>query len=117
LQLVDGNAREALETFNGIADEEFRYAGVAMAAYTLGDAQASERALDKLIAIGAQDAAYQIAEVHAWRAESDQAFEWLERAYRQQDGGLADLKGDLQFASLHSDPRYTAMLRKLNFPP
>jgi TolB-like protein/DNA-binding winged helix-turn-helix (wHTH) protein/tetratricopeptide (TPR) repeat protein len=117
LQLVDGNAREALETFNGIADEEFRYAGVAMAAHTLGDAQASERALDKLIAIGAQDAAYQIAEVHAWRAESDQAFEWLERAYRQQDGGLADLKGDLQFASLHSDPRYTAMLRKLNFPP
>src|SRR5258708_27090067 len=35
----------------------------------------------------AQDAAYQIGEAYAWRVEKDKAFEWLERAYRQQDGG------------------------------
>jgi TolB-like protein/DNA-binding winged helix-turn-helix (wHTH) protein/thioredoxin-like negative regulator of GroEL len=117
LQLVEGKAQEALATFQSNSDEEFRDAGVAMAEYTLSDAKASQQALDRLIATGAGDAAYQIAEVYAWRGEKDKAFEWLERAYRQQDGGLADLKADLQLASLHSDPRYLAMLRKLNFPP
>jgi len=117
LQLIDGKAQEALDTFQSNSDEEFRGAGVAMAEHTLGDAKASQQALEKLIATGAVDAAYQIAEVYAWRGEKDKAFEWLERAYRQQDGGLADLRGDLQLASLRSDPRYVAMLRKLNFPP
>jgi adenylate cyclase len=117
LQLVDGNAQEALATFQGNLDEEFRGTGVAMTEHTLGDAQASQQALEKLIATGAADAAYQIAEVYAWRGEKDKAFEWLERAYQQQDGGLVDLKGDFQLVSLRSDPRYRAMLRKLNFPP
>ena len=117
LQLVDGKVQEALVTFQSNSDEEFRGAGVAMAQHTLGNAKASQQALDQLIATGAGDAAYQIAEVYAWRGEKDKAFEWLERAYRQQDGGLAGLKGDLQLASLRSDPRYAAMLRKLNFPP
>ncbi len=117
LQLVDGKAQEALDTFQSNSDEEFRGAGVAMAEHTLGDAKASQQALEKLIDTGAGDAAYQIAEVYAWRGEKDKAFEWLERAYRQRDGGLADLKGDLQLAALRSDPRYVAMLRKLNFPP
>jgi adenylate cyclase len=117
LQLVDGKAQEALATFQSNSDEEFRGAGVAMAEHTLGDAQASQQALEKLIATGAGDAAYQIAEVYAWRGEKDKAFEWLERAYSQQDGGLVDLKGDFQLASLRPDPRYRAMLRKLNFSP
>jgi TolB-like protein/DNA-binding winged helix-turn-helix (wHTH) protein/Flp pilus assembly protein TadD len=117
LQLVDGKAQEALATFQSNSDEEFRDAGVAMAQHTLGDAKASQQAIDKLIAAGAGDAAYQIAEVYAWRGEKDKAFEWLERAYNQQDGGLADLKGDLQFGPLRSDPRFSTMLRKLNFPP
>jgi TolB-like protein/DNA-binding winged helix-turn-helix (wHTH) protein/Flp pilus assembly protein TadD len=117
LQLIDEKAQEALATFQSNSDEEFRGAGVAMAEHTLGDAKASEQALAKLIATGAADAAYQIAEVYAWRGEKDRAFEWLERAYRQQDGGLVDLKGDFQLELIRSDPRYAAMLRKLNFPP
>ena len=117
LQLIDGKAQDALATFQTNSDEEFRGAGTAMAEHTLGNAKASQQALEKLIATGAEDAAYQIAEVYAWRGEADKAFEWLERAYRQQDGGLAGLKGDLQLAPLRSDPRYAAMLRKINFPP
>jgi TolB-like protein/DNA-binding winged helix-turn-helix (wHTH) protein/Flp pilus assembly protein TadD len=116
LQLVEGKAQEALATFQGNPDEEFRGAGVAMAEHTLGDAKASEQALEQLVVTGAADAAYQIAEVYAWRGEKDKAFDWLERAYRQQDGGLVGIKGDLLLASLRSDPRYVAILRKLNFP-
>ena len=88
-----------------------------MAGHSLGNAQASQKALNQLIATDAGDAAYQIAQVYAWRGEKDKALQWLERAYRQQDGGLADSKAEPTFASLRSDPRFAALLRKLNFPP
>jgi TolB-like protein len=117
LELIDHKAAESLATSQAIASDGFRNAGVAMAAHTLGDAKASQQALDQLIATDAEDSAYQIAEVYAWRGEKDKAFEWLERAYRQLDGGLASTKIDPLLASLHSDPRFTALLRKLNFPP
>jgi tetratricopeptide (TPR) repeat protein len=116
VQLIDGKASEALATSQIISDEDFRSAGVAMAEHTRGDAKASQQALEKLIATSAAEAAYQIAEVFAWRWEKDKAFEWLERAYRQQDNGLSQTKVDPLLASLHSDPRFVAMLRKLNFP-
>jgi TolB-like protein/DNA-binding winged helix-turn-helix (wHTH) protein/thioredoxin-like negative regulator of GroEL len=117
LQLFDGKARDALATFQGNSFAIFRDTGVAMAEHTLGDAKASQQALDRVISTAAGDAAYQIAEIYAWRGEKDKAFEWLERAYRQQDGGLTGIKIDLMLESLRSDPRYVAMLRKLNLLP
>jgi tetratricopeptide (TPR) repeat protein len=117
LQLIDGKARESLATSQAIAYDAGRNFGVAIAEHTLGNAKASQQALEKLIATDATDAAYQVAEVYAWRGEKDKAFEWLERAYRQQDGGLAFTKADPLLASLRTDPRFTALLRKLNFPP
>jgi TolB-like protein/Tfp pilus assembly protein PilF len=117
LQLIDGKAQESLVTAQSTADEDFRSAGVAMAEHTLGDAKASQQALEQLISTSASESAYEIAEVYAWRSEKDKAFEWLERAYRQKDAGLIETKMDPLLASLHSDPRYAAMLRKLNFPP
>ena len=117
LQLVEGNAVEALATFSKIMDDEvFRLFGVSMAEHTLKNPKASEHALEDLIGKHAQDAAYQIAEVYAWRGEKDKAFEWLERAYTQHDGGLVEMKVDLLLADLHGDPRYQAFLRKMNLP-
>src|SRR5277367_2896644 len=95
----------------------YRDTGVALAEHTLGDAKASQQALDKLIAASARFAAYQIAGVYAWRGEKDKAFEWLERAYRQQDGGVVGIKTDPLLASLRSDPRYVEMLRRQNISP
>ena len=44
------------------------------------------------------------------------AFEWLERAYWQRDGGLAEIKADPTLKSLRTDPRFNALLRKLKLP-
>lgn len=117
VQLMEGKTLEALTTFKENEDEEFRLAGLAMAGHTQGDETVARQALEKLIAVGAHDASYQIAEVYAWRGEKDRAFEWLQRAYRDRDGGLVDLKGDFQLADLRSDPRYRKLLRELNLPP
>ena len=60
--------------------------------------------------------AYQIAQVHAYRGESDKSFEWLERAYKQRDTGLPTLNTDPLFNTLRHDPRYTELLKKMRLP-
>jgi ribosomal protein L44E len=60
--------------------------------------------------------AYQIAEVYAFRNQSDEAFEWLDRAYAQHDVGLIGTKVEPLLKSLRHDPRYAALLKKLNLP-
>jgi TolB-like protein/tetratricopeptide (TPR) repeat protein len=56
------------------------------------------------------------ASTYARRGDADRAFEWLERAYQQHDDSLAGLKVSYGFRNLHADPRYKAMLRKMNLP-
>jgi hypothetical protein len=59
---------------------------------------------------------YQIAEIYAFRNQSDKAFEWLDRAYAKHDDNLIFTKVDPLLKSLHNDPRYAALLKKLNLP-
>ena len=114
--LLGSDPKAALAEFRQEPLEASRLAGVAMAENDLGHATESQQALDDLIAKAAQIAAYQIAEVYAWRGEREKAFEWLDRAYAQRDSGLPFVKSDPLLAKLHGDPRYAAMLKKMNLP-
>ena len=67
-----------------------------------------------LLRDGQNQSAYQIAEVYAWRGETERALDWLERAYAQRDGGMVDIKVDPRVASLHGQPRYDALLRAMD---
>jgi hypothetical protein len=60
---------------------------------------------------------YEVALVYAGLGEKDQAFEWLERAYRVHDKGMLFLKIDPPLDPLRSDPRFQDLLRRVNFPP
>jgi tetratricopeptide (TPR) repeat protein len=93
-----------------------RLTGEAMAYHSLHRPEDSEAALQKLIATYQKDAAYQIAEVYAYRGESDEAFEWLDRAYQNRDPGLPGLKTDPAFKSLREDTRFTSLLKRMNLP-
>jgi tetratricopeptide (TPR) repeat protein len=48
--------------------------------------------------------------------DKDHALEWLERAFREKSGSAQFLKVDLRWESLHSDPRFQSILRRMNFP-
>jgi len=87
-----------------------------LAYHALGRAEDSEASLKKLIAAHSNDWAYQIAEVFAYRGESDKAFEWLNRAYQQRDDGLLDLKFDPLLKNVRQDTRYTDLLKKMRLP-
>ena len=59
---------------------------------------------------------HRLAKVAAPGNEPDAAFEWLERAYAQHDGGLPLTNQDPLLKSLHNDPRYAAFLDKIHLP-
>src|SRR5881392_1169664 len=73
----------------------------------------SDAALNELIKNDAETAAYQIAEAYAYRGDKDRAFEWLERARRQRDPGLAGLRKDPLLTNLQDDPRWNALLHTM----
>jgi hypothetical protein len=77
-----------------------------MAEHDQGHNKTSRDALEKAIANYSQTEAFQIVEVLAWIGEKDRAFDWLERARAQHDGGLAMVKYSPLLRSLRGDPRY-----------
>lgn len=114
--LLEGKPEEALVANERASLELFRLTGAAMAHHDLGHAAESRRLLDEIIAKYSHSAAYQIAEVHAWRGEPERAFAWLERARVQRDGGLTIVKTDPCMRNLRADPRWRPLLRSLNLP-
>jgi serine/threonine-protein kinase len=115
-ELHDGRPDQALAETRKIQDREWQLLATGIVQYSLHRPQESQQALDELIKTQASDMAYQIAEIYAWRGDKDQAFAWLDRAFVQRDGGLIGLKLDELLASLRTDPRYGALLRRMNLP-
>ncbi|HUK80223.1 MAG TPA: adenylate/guanylate cyclase domain-containing protein [Nitrososphaerales archaeon] len=54
-----------------------------------------------------------VAGVHAALGNKEEAMEWLERAYNEHSGYIFAIKGDFVFESLHSEPRFQALLSKM----
>jgi eukaryotic-like serine/threonine-protein kinase len=53
---------------------------------------------------------------YAILGDKDDAFRWLEKAYQTHDQGLASIKWGTAFDTLHSDPRYAALLKRIGLP-
>jgi len=61
---------------------------------------------------------YEIAVVYASLGEKDQAFRYLEKAFQERYIGMLflNLKDNLLWRPLHSDPRYQGLLLRMKFP-
>ena len=118
VDLLEARFADARAQFGKIPDSDVgdRLAGIALTEDRLGHADESQKALDELIRSHSQYDAYEIATIYAWRGDKEKVFEWLDRAYRQHDSGLVDVKVDPLLHGLRGDPRYKAFLRKMNLP-
>ncbi|HET9596580.1 MAG TPA: protein kinase [Anaeromyxobacteraceae bacterium] len=114
--LVERRPAEALTAARDCGDERFRLMAIGLAEHDLGHRQEAQAALDALVARFGREVPYRVAEVHAWRGEADEAFEWLERAFAQHDFPLCDVRDDPLLRRLRSDERYVALLRRMFLP-
>jgi TolB-like protein/Tfp pilus assembly protein PilF len=114
--LLEGQPAASLAAFQRSTSELRRLTGVALAQHDLGHAKESQQALDAVLSRYSHGGAYRIAGVYAWRGEKDRAFEWLGRAHAEGDIGFALMKMDPLLRGLRGDPRYAALLKKMNLP-
>lgn len=108
-----GRTQDALVEIEKETGDWERLSGEALVYAKLGDRQASDGALNHLIAAHQNDCAYQIAEAYAYRGEIAPAFRWLDRSIRQRDPGSPELKTGPLMQSLHNDSRFDAMLQQM----
>jgi adenylate cyclase len=116
--LQRGQAAAALVEMQAeLGPEPFKDIGLALAYHALGRREESDAALAGAKRGHDKVGAFNIALVYAYRGERDQAFEWLERAVSARDLNLGHrFKYDPLLDSLRGDPRYKALLRKMNLP-
>jgi len=113
--LFEGKNAEALAAAEHETSEFARLVVSAVALWNLHRKEESDAALATLIKDDGDVGAFQIAEVYSGRSDNDQAFAWLDRARRQQDGGLAYFPNDPLLDSLRSDPRWVTFQRSMGW--
>ena len=116
LQLIEGQPDAAMELARTHTNELLRLQFSAMAQHSLGDTNAATLALQELIAKFSDKSAYDVARAYAWSDQKSASFEWLERSFRQHESDLVSIKYDPMMHPLRGDPRYKALLRKMNLP-
>ena len=116
IYLLQGRPRDALREIERVHYAPYRAHLYALTYYALGRKKESDAALSELITKYHASNAFEIASNYAFRNQPDEASEWLDRAYAQRDPGLMSTKMDPLLKSLHSDPRFAALLKKLNLP-
>ena len=107
---------ESLAAAREVKEEGWRLISEAVAFESMGRRPEAERAIAELKRKEADTMAYQIGTFHAWRGDDDEAFAWLDRALRQEDGGLSDVLIEPAVSRMRGDPRYRALLAKMNLP-
>ena len=114
--LLEGQVPSAVEWCDRLADDDLRTLGKAGIEHLKGHAVEEAAALRKLIARAGTTSPVMIAHHYAWRGDVVTALDWLERAYGAHDLDLRDLKATSDFGKLHGDPRWAALLKKMNLP-
>jgi TolB-like protein/Tfp pilus assembly protein PilF len=114
IYLLQGRPQDALPQIERVHYAPYRAHLYALTYYALGRKKESDAALSELITKYHASNAFEIATIYAFRNQTDEAFEWLDRAYAQRDPSMMSTKIDPLLKSLHNDPRFAALLKKLN---
>jgi len=115
IQLLRGQAAQAVAEFEA-EQSTWRPFGLPLGYHAQGRTADANAALAAQVkqAAGSE---FQLAETYAYFGEADKAFHWLDQSVRSHDPGVQWLRGNPFLKSLTADPRYTALLHRLNLPP
>jgi TolB-like protein/tetratricopeptide (TPR) repeat protein len=89
---------------------------LALVYWKLGRKADAEAIVQKVRASEGDEGALGYTVIYAQRGDLSQALDWLELAARRRDPGLLGLKADPYFDPLRKEPRFQAIVQRLNFP-
>ena len=121
--VADGRFVDARELADAIPRDVERQQCLALAHHGLGRAADADAALRSLVQSAGDHHYVEIAEVHAFRGDADRAFEWLERAtsrslsntvFPTEQAAPWTAQHSPLLRALHADPRWPAVLEKLD---
>jgi tetratricopeptide (TPR) repeat protein len=113
--LARGEVPQAVSEFEN-EKSGWRALGLPLGYHAQGRAAEAGAALQRLLDEAAGGSEFQAAEAEAVFGNLDQAFAWLDRAVNFRDPGIQWLRGDPLLHNLTQDPRYAALLRRVNLP-
>jgi len=118
-QLVDvllarGQPQAALEAAEQEPDEEMRLVGLALAYHALGRHDRSDASLAELRRKWGSRFPTELAEIYAYRGETERALAALDAASVAGDPAVNSIRVDSYFKPLETDRRYRALLQRLN---
>lgn len=116
LVLLDaGRDGEALVEARNEPDEFWRCWAMSIVLERMDHKDEALDALNALMSMAGDGDAYQLAEVFAERGDIDTAFEWLDRAVAVHDPGVTHIKASPCLRGLHTDPRWSRVVKKIGF--
>ncbi|MCJ7452938.1 MAG: hypothetical protein MUO39_10770 [Steroidobacteraceae bacterium] len=110
--LLSGDLDAALAEMQLEPHDIMRRVGLSFVYAALGRREESQRLLEE---VGREhpDWASPIAAGYARLGQADEAFEWLDRALRERDGGVLEVRAGPLFEPLRADPRWKPFLRRV----
>ena len=110
-----GNVAAAITEFESEANPVWRVNGLPLGYHAAGRTAQANAAMQDLLRHSA-GGEFQVGEAYAFLGDADRAFAWLNRAVTN-DPGIIWLRNDPLCIKLTHDPRYAALLKRLNLPP
>jgi serine/threonine-protein kinase len=112
-----GRQQEAQEQFAmGKPDQWERLAGEAVAFARGGDKAAVEQKVQRMQQLFGDAASYQYAEIFAQAGDKQRALAALDSAWAIRDGGLINIRVDPFLDPIRNEPRFQAIVKRMNFP-
>jgi TolB-like protein/Tfp pilus assembly protein PilF len=116
IEIKRGNADAALAAAQQEPPGSWQDIALALARQIGTERSLADAALRTVIDRDTGTSAYQIAEVYALRNDANETFAWLDRAWSNRDGGIAQLLFDSFILRYKEDPRFAAFCRKVGLP-
>jgi len=116
VKIIQDKPESALKESGLEVDPFWKRYSMILAYSALGRDDEALPLLDQMIAADGERSAYQVAEILSFRGAVDPAFDWLQRAYEQKDGGMSEVIGNFFLNNLHADTRWAGFLNQMGLP-
>ncbi len=110
---LKGDAERALIEINKNPAGRLNTFEKALIHFSLGNHTEAQELMNEYLEKSSRKFPASIAALYASSGDNDAAFEWLETAFQQRDGGLSYILNNIRLRNLESDPRYPVFLEKL----